>query len=392
MCEARVLSAIAEDEVVKLAQELVRIPSENPPGNEKNVAEFLASHLEAMGLDVHIIEIDVRPGRPNVVAILRGAAEGPTLLLNGHLDVVPAGDGWNVDPYGGVIANGRLYGRGAADMKGPLAAMVGALAAIERGHVSLRGTAVLAAVADEEVNQAGTWRLAKDQVKADFAIVGEPTSLKPVIAHKGDVYFDIVTRGKAAHGSTPHLGVNAIVKMLSVAKELERLSQELRKKRHYLVGHPTLSVGKIQGGLATNVVPDRCTMSVDRRLIPGETADEAEQELREVLNRIKSSDPEFEADLAMPVISLPMQTSQTALVVKTVRAATEEVLGKDPGVHGWSAACDASILVNAMKIPTVVFGPGDLAAQAHKANECIEIEELLQGARIFALTIQDLLS
>ena len=384
----KVLSHIDEAEVVRLAQELVKIPSENPPGGEKRVAEFLGNYMRDMGLEVQVK--DVEPGRPNVIGVLRGAAEGPVILLNGHLDVVPAGDGWTVDPYGGTIADGRLYGRGSADMKGPIAAMVAAVKTIQRADVSLRGTVVIAGVVSEEDSQAGTKQLAKDRVKADFAIVGEPTGLKPVIAHKGNIYFDITTRGIAAHGSIPDHGLNAIEKMFSVGKGLEGLSQRLREKSHYLVGHPTLSIGTIKGGTITNAVPDQCVMSVDRRLIPGETAAEAEAEIWELLNTLAAADPEFRAELEVPVAALPMETSESGSVVRAVRSATMRVLGADPGVHGWSATCDANILMNEMGIPTVIFGPGDIAT-AHRPDEYIEIDQLTQATMIYSLAILDLL-
>lgn len=391
MGEEKVLASISQEEVVTLAQKLVRIPSENPPGEEKDVAEFLANYLEDIGLQVNVQEVDMHPGGPNVIALWGGQAEGPTLLLNGHLDVVPAGHGWTVDPYGGTIADGCLYGRGATDMKGPLAAMVGAVRAIQKSGISLRGRVMITAVVGEEQDQAGTKQLAKDGIRADFAIVGEPTGLRPVIAHKGNIYYDIVTVGRAAHAGVPHQGVNAIVKMFSVVEALDRLARELEKKRHRVLGHPTLSVGQIRGGTATNVVPDYCSMSVDRRLIPGETPEEAEREIRQVLSTISTSDPEFAADLSVPLTSLPMEIPSDESVVRSVRAGTERILGKDPGVHGFSGGTDATILVNELHIPTVVFGPGDVFEQAHKPDECIEIEELLAATRIFALTILDLL-
>jgi acetylornithine deacetylase/succinyl-diaminopimelate desuccinylase-like protein len=184
--------------------------------------------------------------------------------------------------------------------------------------------------------------------------------------------------------------LNAIEKMFSVGRELENLSLSLSTKSHYLVGHPTLSIGTIKGGTVTNAVPDQCTMSIDRRLIPGETAEEAEAELRELLGSIEGMDPEFKAELEVPVAAMPMETSEDEPVVQAVRAATESVLGEDPGVHGWSATCDANILVNEMGIPSVIFGPGDIAA-AHKPDEYIEIDQLVQATKIYSLTLLKLL-
>jgi len=326
-----------------------------------------------------------------VTATWHGPEAGPTLLLNGHLDVVPAGEGWSVDPYAAILTDGCVCGRGATDMKGPLACMVTALRAIMTVGESLQGTVIVGAVVGEEDTQVGTKQLAKDGIRADFAIVGEPTSLKPVIAHKGDMYFEITTWGEAAHASTPEQGQNAILDMFAVGAELEALSRALRLSGHPLVGHPTLSIGMIEGGTATNVVPNRCVISIDRRLIPGESPEEAKEEIQRLLEALKTSHPDLSADVTVPVVSLPMETREDEPVVEAVRAATERVVGRDPGVHGWSAACDANILVNELRIPTVVFGPGDLSEQAHKPDERIEIEQLMIGTKIFALTMLGLL-
>lgn len=385
----QVLAEVSRQEIVTLAQELVRIPSENPPGNEKPVAEYLGQHLQGLGMQVK--DVDVHPGRPNVVGTWDTGFAGPTLLFNGHLDVVPPGDGWSVDPFGGEVKNGKLYGRGACDMKGPIAAIVAAIKAVRRANVPLRGRVILTGVVGEEEDQSGTRQIVADGIQADYAICAEPTSLVPVIAHKGDFYYDITTIGKAAHGSVPHLGINAVVKMVPVIEGVLRLSERLKEKSHHLCGHPTVSIGIIKGGNITCAVPDRCTLSLDRRLIPGELPEEALAEVQAVVDEVAKADPEFQAEIKNPVQALPMEIAPDEPIVVALRCQTEAVIGKDPGVEGWNATCDANMLVNDAGIPTCIFGPGDISGQAHKPDEHIDIDELVMGAQVYALTIADLL-
>lgn len=386
-----VLAEIDKEELVALAQELVRIPSENPPGEEKPVADLLAGRLRKAGLEVDVKDVDEHVERPNVLATWDTGIDGPTLLFNGHLDVVPAGQGWSVDPFAAEIIDGRLYGRGSCDMKGPLAAVVKAIEAVRSVGAPLRGKVIFAGVVGEEQDQSGTRQLVKDGIDADYGIVAEPTTLVPVIAHKGEVYYEITTFGKAAHGSVPHLGINAVEKMVPVIEGVQDLAERLKQKSHPLCGHPTINLGVINGGEIPNAVPDRCTIHLDRRLIPGETFEEADAEIDEIVARAAKADQEFEAEVKAPMTWKPMEIAEDEPIVVALRQQTEVVTGEDPGLEGWPATCDANILVNDAGIPTCIFGPGDLFGQAHKPDESIEIEELVRGAEIYALTILDLL-
>jgi succinyl-diaminopimelate desuccinylase len=385
----RVLTKISEDRIVALAQDLIRVPSINPPGNERPVAEHLAGCLREMGMDVTVTDLTVHPGRPNVVGVWDTGASGPTLLLNGHIDVVPPGDGWSFDPFAATVRDGNLYGRGACDMKGPIACMVAAIEAI--AGAPLHGSVIFTGVAGEEADQSGTRQLVADGIRADFGICGEPTGMVPVIAHKGDFYYDITTFGVAAHGGLPHLGVNAVEKMVPVIQGVQALSTRLKEKSHPLCGHPTVSIGLIKGGVITCAVPDRCTISLDRRLIPGESPEEASAEIEGMLQAIAQVDPQFRAEVKTPVMALPMEIDADEPVVLALRRATETVTGKDPGVQGWSATCDANMLVNDAGIPTCIFGPGDIGGQAHKPDEHIAVSSLVDGARAYALAIMWLL-
>jgi acetylornithine deacetylase len=381
--------AVAVQELIDLASALIRIPSVNPPGNEQAIAEFLMDYCRALGLTTTVSA--VAPGRPNVVARLESGKPGPHLIFNGHTDVVPAGGGWSTDPFTPVVRNGRLYGRGSADMKGGVAAMILAVEVVRRLKVPLRGTITLAMVADEEEGGSGTRQLVRDGLRGDWAIIPEPTELKPVIAHKGDFYFDLTLRGVAAHASVPHQGINAIYKAGKLLEAIQQLSERLRERRHPLVGHATATVGTIHGGEITCMVPAECRLSIDRRVLPTERTEDVVAEMQALLDELKRQDPEFIVELRTPVMALPMETDPNVAVVGALRAATAQILGADPGVHGWSATCDANMLVHDAKIPTVVFGPGSIAQAAHKPDESIAVGELVNATQIYALTIVQLL-
>jgi acetylornithine deacetylase/succinyl-diaminopimelate desuccinylase family protein len=382
------LEAVEREEILKLTQELVAIPSPNPPGKEKDVALYLTDLFREMGLKVEMKE--VCPDRPNVIAVWDSGRAGPTVMLNGHMDVVPPGDGWTVEPYSGKIVDGRLYGRGSTDMKGGVAAMIMALKAVRDSGLEVTGRVILAAVVGEEVDQAGIRKLVEDGIEADCAIITEPTNLKPVIAHQGDLHYRITTIGKAAHSSMPHLGVNAIEKMCMVIKGLHDVKEGLVEKSHPLLGQPTLSVGTIEGGLDTCVVPSGCTITVDRRVNPGEPIKEADRELEEMLDRLRGSDPQLRVELSRFLTAPAMEMSPRENVALSIRRATEAVTGKDPGFHGLPGTCDANYLVNVAGIPTVIFGPGP-GSVAHQPDEYVEIEKLVETTQILALALFDLL-
>jgi acetylornithine deacetylase/succinyl-diaminopimelate desuccinylase family protein len=380
-----VLKHVDADRLIRLAQDMVRIPSDNPPGNEGELAKFLAEYLTRGGMDVELRE--VVPGRPNVVARWGKAGSRPHLILNGHIDALPPGDGWTRDPYGGEIVSGRIYGRGSTDMKGPVASLIAAVEAVKRSGAKLRGSVTLEAVVDEEGTQQGTRRLVQEGVVGDFAIVAEPTEFLPVAAHKGDMYIEVITHGREAHASTPQVGINAIDQMAEIVVELRGLADRLRERTHPLVGHPTLSVGTIEGGMLTPMVPGRCRITIDRRVLPNEIPDDAVQQVREAVDRVHGRRPDLRADVRVVAFAPPMETDVNNPLVTALREATAQVMGHDPGVHGWAATCDANFLVNEGKTPTLVFGPGSIADQAHKPNESVATEELVTAAKIYALTI-----
>jgi acetylornithine deacetylase len=362
----------------KLLAELIALPSVNPAflparhpqAGEKNVADFLASVAARAGLDVEFQK--VLPGRSNLLARLRPA--GPvrrTILLAPHLDTVVA-DSTQFIPQ---RQHGRLHGRGACDTKGSVAAMLTALMELAGGRGRPRETEIVfAGLMDEENAQAGSRALVAGGFRADLAIVGEPTQLQVVTAHKGNVWLEVATRGRAAHGSTPQLGRNAVLAMARIVTWLETdYAAELRgRRRHPLLGTATVNVGKISGGTQPNIVPDQCAIAVDRRLLPGETASGVRREIAAGL-RAKGWTAAITLAKLAPAPALETDPAQP-LVRRFLQCAGQR---KTLGVNYF---CDAAVLA-AAGIPGVVFGPGNIA-QAHTADEWISLAELERGRRM----------
>lgn len=364
--------------VTKLLRELIALPSVNPalapaedPGaGERWVADYLAATAAPAGL---LIEFQpVFPGRANLLATLppRGRAT-QRVLLAPHLDTVPAAAPGQLRP---VTKGGRVCGRGACDTKGSVAAMLTALIAVARARSRPQHTEIVfAGLIDEEVNQAGSRALAANGFKADLAIVGEPTRCRVVTAHKGDLWLRLVTTGQAAHGACPALGVNAVHAMARIVDVLETdYARQLGKRRHPLLGPPTVNVGSIQGGTQPNIVPDRCEITVDRRTIPGETEAAVHREIQALL-RQHGLRAEIAAQKTVPC--LPLETNPDLPLVRQFRQTAGS--GRPRGVHFF---CDAAILA-AGGIPSVVFGPGDIA-QAHTADEWVAVSELEKATAI----------
>ncbi len=370
------------DELQQLLIDLVAINSINPdlvPGapGEAAIAVFIAGWLEAAGLEITIDE--VMPGRPNVVGIARGTGGGRTLLLNGHVDTV--GVAGMSAPFTPRIADGRLFGRGAYDMKGGLAACM--MAAAEARKRSLRGDVIVTAVMDEEYAGLGTMAIAQ-RYQADGAIVAEPTELQLVVAHKGFVWLEVETQGVAAHGSRPHLGVDAIAKMGGFLVEVERLGQALSlRPGHPLLGAPSVHASLIHGGTEMSSYPARCLLSVERRTLPGETAESVEAELGAIIERLHQSDPAFRAVVRRGLVRSPLETPECADIVIAVRRAAEDSLGRSCDLTGVSFWTDAASLW-AAGIPTVLFGP--LGAGAHAAEEWVDLRSLEACLKIYLAT------
>ena len=336
------------------------------------MADYLAALAAQCGLDVDLQE--VRPGRRNVWITLRARQKATRrIVLAPHLDTV---GGTEITPalFTPRIVGDRLHGRGACDTKGCVAAMVSCLFQMAREGIRPERTEiVLIGLIDEEHGQLGSRAVAASKLKADLAIVGEPTRLKVITAHKGDYWLRLVTRGRSAHGSKPHLGDNAITRMAKVVQLVEtEYACLLSERSHLLLGHPTINTGTISGGTQPNVVPDRCEISVDRRMIPGETEASVRAELKRLFSQHKLK-VELKEFKTAPAPSMATDPKLPAVQQLLQLARQKEPLGAD-------FFCDAAILA-AGGIPSVVFGPGDIA-QAHTADEWISIKMLERGQKM----------
>jgi acetylornithine deacetylase/succinyl-diaminopimelate desuccinylase-like protein len=359
----------------KLLCELIALPSVNnallPPGHpragEKRVADFLAATAARAGLDVELQA--VLPGRSNLLARLSPSGKArQRLLLAPHLDTVDIASEEQLRPR---EKHGRLYGRGACDTKGSVAAMAAALIELaQSGKRPAQTEIVFAGLVDEETGQAGSRALANSGFKADLAIVGEPTRLQIVTAHKGNLWLMLEAFGQAAHGARPDLGRNAVHEMARIVDLLEtKYAAQLRRRRHPLLGHPTINVGTIAGGIQPNIVPDYCAITIDRRTIPGETDAGVAREIKSLLrqNGLKAA---LANTKSLPC--LPLETNhKLPLVQRFLRSAGQ---AKPAGVDYF---CDASVLARG-GIPGIVFGPGDIA-QAHTVEEWISLSSLERG-------------
>ena len=360
-----------------ILERLVRIPSET--GQEEDVARAIAGVCEGAGLDVSMQE--VAAGRPNVLATWHGG-RGPHTILTGHMDTVPVGEGWTRDPHGATTHDGKLYGRGACDMKGGLAAMLGAIVALNSRNEKPAGSVTLAAVVGEEEDSAGTRALVKRGIKADRAVLSEPTAMELVVSNRGLLNYRIVVKGASVHASAPALGHNAISAAARIAIELESANDELAKQAHPLFGPPSLTVGTIHGGTRPYVVPDRCEIEVDRRLNPGETADQAVKQIEEAIERARKQLPWLEAEVVAGPDYLPFEIPADAPLVHAMQRAMAAV-GVPARISSWRAASDAGFLVHGAGIPCVLFGPGDIEQAAHRPDEWTDLEDLDAAQRVF---------
>jgi len=382
---------IRKRQLLELTRRLIQIPAENPPGNEKRIALFLKPILSKMGFRVKTV---LSPkGRWNIIAERSWGKGGRRLIFNGHLDVVPAGDSsqWQYPPYQGKLAKGKIYGRGSSDMKGGIASFLQAISMIDRSKIHLdQGNIVLHLVSDEESHghQGMGFLTQRGLIRGDVALVGEPSNLDPVIAQKGALWLRISTIGKSAHGSRPDLGVNAIDKMRRVMGQLNSARIE---KDHPLLGKPTLNIGKIQGGTKINIVPDRCEIEIDRRMLPGEKKEEVLKRMRKILDSFRSQDPLFEYEMEVIDFAEPSEIDPEEEIVRIASAAIQEVRRERPKIKGFTGFTDARFYINRCHIPTLIFGPGE-TGQAHTSNESVEVDSLVQAAQIYALIIIDYLS
>ena len=379
---------------MKLTADMIKIESYAGVKNqETGVALYLKEVLEQYDIPCCIKE--VADGRCNLIAEIDSGKPGKTLMLNGHMDTVKA-DGME-GAFEPRIIDGKLYGRGASDMKGPVASMAGAMIALKQTGALEAGKVILAAVIDEEHKSLGTIDLLESGVTADGAIVGEPTQLQVCTAHRGLEWFQFHFIGKAVHGGAQREGINAIQKAVSFINALESdLIPEVYSRKHPLLQEATLNYGVIHGGTQLSTVAGECDLYVDRRYLPYETYDEVTAQFRNLLDKLAAEDPKFRCEMKVMDESVmkegyvhePMYTELDDPLVLQIRESVTEVLETEPVMSFFPAWTDGGLLRSYGNIPTVVLGPG-LIECCHALNEYIPVEHLKKAAMIYALTAVD---
>ncbi len=379
------LTADERQELVTLLCSLIQHPSENPPGNENSVALYIAELLRREDIDTEVQE--VAPGRSNVIARLKGQKPGKRLIFNGHTDVVPCGSGWSVEPFAAVIDGDRIIGRGAADMKSGVAAMIYTALLIKRRQYAFNGEITLLFNVDEERVNLGMAHFVAQGVEADYAIIGEPTSLEICVAHKGVSRTRLTTHGTAGHAAKTRDPDSAIDKMALLLPELMKECQRVKTLHHPLLGNASMLITTINGGSAPNIVPQSCSIEIDRRVLPGEKRSAINASLLASLTESgldAQNDYALENYLFIPASSI----DETHPLVETACQAVDAITGTARKTI-FDATCEAPFFSVQCHIPTIIMGPGDLA-QAHVKDEFVRIEELHQAAQIYtalALTL-----
>ncbi|RWR05898.1 M20 family metallopeptidase [Siminovitchia fortis] len=363
-------------DAVRFLQEMIQIDSSNPPGNEDKVSKMLAERCESAGIPYKITQVE--PGRSNFEIRLKGESDGK-LVICGHMDtVLPGEQSWMYSPFSGEIVGDKLYGRGASDMKSGLAAMYLAVESLFKEGRKLPKDIVFLATAGEEVDSCGARTYLEDETMEDVEalVIGEPTNEKVVIGHKGALWIEIVTLGKTAHGSMPDKGINAVEWMHKVIGMLDSLKKKWKISAEPL-GESSLAVTKINGGVQTNVIPDRCSMSVDIRSVPPQSHEQLLTEIKNNLNELFSEEgsPDFSVNLQLDRPAILTDESD-----KLIRLALD--LKKQDSLYGVSYYTDAAVLNPESRTPTLIYGPGD-ESLAHQPNEYVDIQAYLRSINFY---------
>jgi acetylornithine deacetylase len=375
---------VDEQFLARTAIDLVQIDSRNPslsPGGpgEAVIGEYVADALAKLGLGVTTHQLG--PDRVNVVGVLKGTGGGRSLMLNGHLDTV--GVAGMEEPFSGAIRDDKLHGRGSQDMKGSLAAMIAAVKALVDARISLAGDVLLTAVADEEYLSQGTEDIVKHYT-ADAAIVTEPTDMAICLAHRGFIWYEVETLGRAAHGSRYDEGIDANMRMGRFLARLDKLEQALRQRPpHPLTGPPSLHASIIQGGTEMSIYADHCLLKVERRTIPGEVQSQVTQELQDIIDELAEEDPAFEARVSASFERLPLEMGVDADIVRVAKAALVRRLGEAPPHAGATFWTDAALLA-AAGMDAILLGP--VGSGLHSAEEWVDLASVVDLAHILAET------
>ncbi len=387
----QVAQVVHEEDVIGLIADLVAIPSHPPnSGQEKEIAHYIQRFFKSEGIESRVIHVE--DDRYNVTAVLRGTVGAKRLLLTGHMDTVPVYDMEN--PYKVSQRSGKLYGRGTVDMKGPLACMMMAMAALKRLKVPLEEDVWFAGVIDEEEKSLGTIALIEAGLKVDAAIVGEPTDLEICMAHRGLEWLEFEIVGKTVHGGRQSEGINAIQKATQFITLLEeRMKSSLSERIHPVAGSSTMNLGTINGGTQPSTVAGRCVLTVDRRWIPGESYENVLKEYQDVITELSQKDPKFKCHMRVMESSVmkpgyvheAMEIDPDSEIIKSLTDAIQAVSGTTPNRTYFPAWSDAGLLSTYANIPTIVFAPGQLES-AHSKDEFISVNQLMPAVKAYALT------
>jgi succinyl-diaminopimelate desuccinylase len=406
----------AVDEIVAFACELVRIPTVNPPGEAyEPCARLIGNHLARRGFDIEYITAEGRPEhtsrypRVNVVGTRRGSTRGPVVHFNGHTDVVPAGDGWTVEPFGGLVRDGRIYGRGACDMKAGLAAAIFAAEALRRADVSLAGAIEISGTVDEESGGfAGVaWLAERGRIargRTDYVVIPEPLNVDRIcIGHRGVYWFELTLRGRIAHGSMPFLGVSAIDAMAHVVEMIRTGLQPALGRRSTAMPvvpdaarHATINVNGLGGGqpidgIQTPCVADRCRAVFDRRFLLEEGLDDVRREIEELVGRAVASLDGVTSEMRDLMIVHPVMTPDGSPLVDALDRAIRRVLGRPARLVASPGTYDHKHVARIAGIPhCVAYGPGELEL-AHQPDEWCGIDDLVHATKVMAVATLDLM-
>lgn len=391
---SRITKAISRDELIQLTKELISIPSYyGIKSQETEVAKHILAVFQKEGIECWLDE--VKDERCNVYAILRGTGNGKSLMLNGHIDTVPPYD--MIDACCPHISGDKIYGRGASDMKGSIAAMILSMITLKRLKVPLKGDVIFAGVIDEERQSLGSISLLEKGIRTDAAIVGEPTESKICIAHRGLEWYEFIFTGKTVHGGKQQEGINAISKAVKFLHLIENeLAPKLFERKHPILSSATVNIGVIRGGTQPSTVPGSCEVYLDRRFLPDERYEDVGQEFLDIIERLSAQDDEFKCEMKVThdsvmqgeYVHLAYEINRNDPFVKLIKNKLSAVLGTKAELSYFPAWTDAALLSNYGNIPTVVFGPGYMSG-CHSKDEFVEVSQLVESCITYALTSMD---
>lgn len=375
---------MTNEEALKLLKTVINVETVN--SNEKGVADILETLLNQFNIPTEQVVYNNDPTRTQLIATIKGTKPGKTIGLSGHMDVVPAGDvAWETDPFTADERDGKLYGRGAADMKSGLVAMVAAAIRLKESDGDFNGTLKLVLTNAEEIGLKGAEELATEGFvdDIDVMLIGEPTNLEVGVAHKGGLWIEVKTFGQTAHSSKPELGINAVDHLLVAIPEIKSIiNSELDKVIDDNLGRSTLSLNQFNGGNAINVVPDSATALIDIRLVPGIDSQLIVDKINNYLDSLAEKNPQFKGSAKAIVDLSPMSTDANNPFVDLTKTTVDNVIGTESSLFNMNGATDAAAFLSHAQFPVLILGPGS-GSEAHQPNEFVEIQQFYDAITIY---------